>query len=164
MTTVTECTRCKGRKSNNRQCSRSTCKYPDKCWQHTIQKDKLKIAPSKIEDGGQGLYTLQPIKKGETVTDYGGKIITQQEFNNDPSEYAVQVTKNLVLDGRSTQSGLGRYANACQSEDVDRGDCKGNNSKFAINPRQKSVKIKAVRNIKSGEEIYVAYGKKYWGK
>ena len=68
--------------------------------QHTIQKDKLKIAPSKIEDGGQGLYVhySRYLKKGETVTNYEGKIITQQEFNlkNDPSEYAVQVTKNIA--------------------------------------------------------------------
>ena len=163
MTIVRECVRCAGTKSNGSRCSRTTCLYSKYCWQHTQSKKKLKIADSHIEEGGVGLYTLKPIRKGRIITPYGGELMTSDEYELDPSEYAIYITRDLVLDGRSSQSGLGRYVNDCRSEDRQAGDCRGNNSKIAVNRQQRTANIKATRNIQRGEEIFASYGSEYWG-
>jgi SET domain-containing protein len=163
MTTVRECVRCRSNKSSGGRCSRNTCKYAKHCWQHTNSSKKLKIADSHIEEAGVGLYTLKPIRKGRIITPYGGELMASDEFELDPSEYAVHITKHLVLDGRSTQSGLGRYVNDCRTEDRQAGDCGGNNAKIAVNRQQRTANIKATRNIRRGEEIFASYGSEYWG-
>jgi hypothetical protein len=66
------------------------------------------------------------------------------------------------LDGKSTQSGLGRYANSCRAQDKRDGLCSGNNGKIVVDTKNKSARLKATRGIEEGTEMYISYGKKYW--
>ena len=68
----------------------------------------------------------------------------------------------MVLDGASTQSGIGRYANSCRAADIAKGYCTGNNAKLAVDQRRRSVNVKSRQAIKAGKEIFVAYGPSYW--
>ena len=159
---MVDCVRCSAVSRRGRQCSRSTCKYSNLCWQHTQSQLQLKIAPSGIKESGDGLFTLKAIKKGETVTPYEGKLMTTTEWKQNPSEYGIQITKNYVIDARSTQSGLGRWANDCRPQNRADGDCANNNCKFSINRQRKTAKIVATRNIPAGAELFVSYGANYW--
>ena len=42
----TECTRCKATTQGGSQCSRTTCKYSDMCYQHTKSDKSLKATKS----------------------------------------------------------------------------------------------------------------------
>ncbi len=159
---MSDCVRCSAVRKNGKPCSRTTCKYSNLCWQHTQTQLKLKIAPSGIKKSGDGLFTLKPIKKGETVTSYEGKLMTTSDWKKNPSNYGIQITKNYVIDARDTQSGLGRWANDCRPQNRTEGDCATNNCKFSVNKQRKTAKIVATRNIPAGSELFVSYGANYW--
>ena len=93
---------------------------------------------------------------------YGGSVVSQNTYNQDPSGYGIHLNKNQVLDGKSTQSGLGRYANTCKPANKKKGHCKGQNAKLTVNHMNQSASIKATKKIKAGEEVYVPYGNNFW--
>ena len=157
-----DCTRCSAMTLKGKRCRRSTCKYSDQCHQHTIKHKKLQIKTSQIPNSGNGLYTTQDIKKGQVIVPYGGKVITIEEYRESGSTYGIHINKKYILDGASTQSGLGRWANSCTSRNKKSKDCRGNNAKIAINAKNMTANLKATRNISSGEEIFLSYGRGFW--
>ena len=155
----TECTRCKATTKGGSQCSRTTCKYSDMCYQHTKSDKNLEVKKSHIVDAGQGLYATKLFKKGEKITDYRGVVKTSEEYNKKKSGYGIHLNKGSILDASSTQSGLGRYANNCRPSNK---ECKGNNATLVVNNKNKTASLKATKSIRMGEEIYVPYGSGYW--
>ena len=157
---VRECDRCHAiTKSSGLRCRRNTCIYAKYCFQHTRVKLGLYLAKSSIPNAGKGLFTLHPIKKKAKICDYTGELVRLAGFEGD---YGIQMNKKLVLDGRSTQSALGRYANYCRSKNKKKGECTGQNSRFVINNKKKTVYLKATKNIPAHGEIFVSYGANYW--
>lgn len=160
-----DCDRCHADKKSGGRCTRRTCAYGTYCWQHSRSLLNLRIKKSGIPGAGNGLFTTIDRRKGDTVAEYTGKVVPASKFLDDKykSAYGYQVDKNTVIDAKSTQSALGRYANDCRSRA--RG-CKTNNAKFAKHKRRGkwSVRLKAKRNIKKGEEVFVSYGRSYWRK
>ena len=157
---IRECVQCSAETKTKNRCKNITCIYSEFCSIHTKQLFDLAIKPSNIKESGKGLYTFVAIKKGDKIAKYTGKMMSDEEFEANPSPFGLEVKKNTLIDARSTQSGLTRYANSCRKGD----NCKGNNSKFSISHRTNppTVWLKATKNIKAGEEIYVPYGKAYW--
>ena len=97
------------------------------------------------------------------MCDYTGKYKSTEEWNSgNEGDYGLHLTKNLVLDARSTQSAIGRYANNCRNSDKKKNNCKGRNAKFVINQSTKTVSIKATKNIPAHSEIFISYGTAYW--
>lgn len=159
---VRECVRCNATNaSNGNQCSRTTCKYPALCWQHSKTQAGLKIAPSRIPGAGQGLFATREFKKGQTICLYGDVNTTSEEYEENQSGYGVQYSRDEVADAASTQAGIGRYADDCKVANRPHA-CAGNNARFAINRRARRVTLKATKKIKVGDEIYVPYGRQYW--
>ena len=110
-----------------------------------------------------GLFTNKAIPKGAKVCDYTGKMVTTKEWNDGgEGDYGVQMNKNQVLDARSTQTALGRYANDCRNKNKKKKECQGRNAKFVINTKKKTVRVVATKKIPAHSEIYVSYGKQYW--
>jgi hypothetical protein len=106
---------------------------------------------------------MKAIKKGAKIADYTGDLVSIQDWNEGgEGDYGVQINKREVLDGRSTQSALGRYANHCRTANKKRGSCRGNNARFSINTKKKTVSLKATRSIPANSEIFVSYGRQYW--
>ena len=157
-----DCSRCTALTKQGTQCSRTTCKYANMCFQHSKSTHGLQVKNSHIPNTGQGLYTTKTIKKGQKVASYGGSVVSQNAYNQNPSGYGIHLNNNQVLDGKSTQSGLGRYANTCKTANKRLGQCKGQNAKLTVNHRNQTASIKATKKIKAGEEVYVPYGNNFW--
>jgi SET domain-containing protein len=157
-----DCVTCKATKKDGQRCTRKTCKYVEMCWQHTKKEKSLVVKKSSIKGAGDGLYTTKEIKKGDKVASYTGEKKTRQEYDQNISGYGVEITKQMILDARSTQTGLGRYVNDCRAANKRRGECKGNNARFTVDRKSDSVSVKATKRIKAGEEVFLSYGRKYW--
>jgi hypothetical protein len=120
------------------------------------------VKKSNIIGGGQGLYTTKDIKKNSTIAGYGGEVVSRQTYNQRPSGYGIALNKKQILDGRSTQSGLGRYSNNCRKGNKKKKQCRGNNSRITVNQRKRTARLKATKNIKKGSEIFTSYGRSFF--
>jgi SET domain-containing protein len=119
------------------------------------------IKPSEV-GAGRGLFTLKAIKKGATIVTYTGERMTQDEYDKHPSGYGVAIPGGMVIDGRSTQSSLGRYANECRAANRRAGQCSCNNAELVYDEKPFKLRIQAMKNIPANSEIFVAYGARYW--
>jgi SET domain-containing protein len=124
----------------------------------------LNIKKSQIPSAGQGLWAAKDFKRGDVIVKYDGEKITWKECErrNLAQEgygcYYLYINKRKCIDAQYTIWAQGRYANdaagLCRIEGL------RNNSKYEIIKGE--AFIKASRNIKAGEEIFVSYGKAYW--
>jgi SET domain-containing protein len=124
----------------------------------------LYVKKSQIPKSGKGLYTSEPIKKGEIICEYEGEKLTWKEClaRNEAQighgAYYFYINSKNCVDAQYTLWALARYAN----DAAGLGRVKGirNNSKYEVIKGKPF--IVATRNIKAKEEIFVAYGKDYW--
>jgi SET domain-containing protein len=124
---------------------------------------KLVVKKSQLPKSGKGLFTKEDIKKGDFIVEYKGEIITDKEATrraekDDIYGYMFFINKNLCIDAYHTPQHLARYANDAMG--LARVEGFKNNAEYEI--VGKKCFIKATKNIKSGEEIFVSYGKEYW--
>ncbi len=109
--------------------------------------DILKV---KRSSAGLGLFTIAPIKKGQTIIEYFGPLLNDEQVQKKGGKYLFALGKTWTIDGTSRKN-IARYINhSCV-----RTNCE---------PIQyaKRIKIRATRNIKSGEELLYDYGKEYF--
>lgn len=138
--------------------------YSKYCFQHTKKKKGLAIKDSTIRNAGKGLFAARDLPRG-TRLPYKGELLSVAEINR---RYPGQTLGEYVLcfgrgrgrrcvDARSTQAGLGRYAN-----DV-RGTQLRPNAEFR-DPRRGETwpALYLTRAVRAGEEILVSYGDEYW--
>ncbi len=125
---------------------------------------KLVIRKSKIPGAGKGLFTTEPIKKGEKIVEYTGENITWAECKkrNELLEgfgaYYFYVSERKCVDAQNSPDAMARYAN--DAAGLMRIPGIRNNSNYAV--IEGKPYIVASRNIKPGEEIFVSYGRDYW--
>jgi SET domain-containing protein len=100
---------------------------------------------------GLGLFATRPIKKKSRIIEYKGPILDAEAADRAErrgNRYLYEVSKNRTIDGTPRRN-VARYAN------------------HSCNPNAESVIwrgrvfIKALRNIKPGEEIVYDYGTDY---
>jgi hypothetical protein len=133
------------------------------------------IGPSLIPDAGYGVFAQQDIKKGALITSYEGIVLLFHEVLKLPegSESHVRAleSQHTYIDGFKGEYfasfdtplwyGLGSVAN-------DARDPSKNNAQYWRRWNEKratyEMYLKALRDIKEGEEIYVSYGDAYWLK
>ena len=161
---VKESVRCAAatRQGRGAQCRNITVIYSEFCAGHTKHLLDLALKPSGIPGAGRGLFTLKAIKKGATIVVYRGERVTQDEYDKHPSGYGVAIPGGMVIDGRSTQSSLGRYANDCRAGNRRAGQCSGNNAELVYDEKPFKLRIQAVKNIPANREVLVSYGARYW--
>ncbi len=157
----TQCSRCIALKKNGAQCTRNTCKYSNMCWQHTKSNKGLQIKPSGIPNTGLGLFTSKPFTNNQTIARFGGDIVPYEQYMMNPSGYGIHINNRTILDSKSTQSGMARYANTCKTENRRDGDCVSNNSRIVVNSRNQTASLKATRRIPTGNEVFAAYGNRF---
>lgn len=97
---------------------------------------------------GLGLFAAENIKKGEIILEYIGEILLGDAVNSIENKYLFQVSKNKTING-APRWNIGRYINHSCSPNAESEIKKG------------KVFIKAIRNIKSQEEITYDYGEEY---
>lgn len=161
---VRECVQCSAETRKGDRCKKSTCKYSEFCRQHTIKLFELVLRPSNIPESGTGLYTTKNIPAKKRIAKYTGDIKTLEQYRENPSGYAVAIPRGRVIDARSTQSGIARYANDCRPVNRREGHCRGNNAKFSISTRkgETSAWLVSTKRIPADSEIFVSYGRDYW--
>ena len=100
---------------------------------------------------GLGLFATRPIKKNSRIAEYKGPLLTTKQASKieaNGNRYLYEVNSRWTIDG-SPRSNIARYANH---------SCNPNADSYNVKLR---VFIRALRNIKPGEEIVYDYGIDY---
>jgi SET domain-containing protein len=100
---------------------------------------------------GLGLFATRLIKKQSRIAEYKGPLLdfkTAEKAENRGNRYLYEISKNFTIDGAG-RGNVARYANH---------SCNPNADTFT---RKRRVFIRALRNIKPGEEIVYDYGIDY---
>ena len=98
---------------------------------------------------GLGLFAVKPIRKGDFIAFYTGRLITNEAADKLWTKYMFEINNRWTLDG-STRRNFARYINHSCRPNAD-SDVKGH-----------KVVITAIRNIQPGDEICYNYGRDYF--
>jgi hypothetical protein len=117
----------------------------------------LDIKPSNIQNGGNGLFSLQNIPNETMIGYYIGDILSG---NNKVTDYSFQISKKYFIDAKEfPRCFIAMINDAKNSEFV-------NNCEFRIieNKIKKKNKIclYSIKNIKRCDELFASYGDEYW--
>jgi uncharacterized protein len=122
----------------------------------------LYLKKSQLPGAGKGLYTDAPIKKGEIIVEYLGEEVDwktcEKRAQENKGGYVFFFNNKRCIDAFNTPEALARYANDARGLSKVKG--LNNNSIYEI--RKKRAYIVSTKNIPSGSEIFVDYGKEYW--
>jgi uncharacterized protein len=102
---------------------------------------------------GLGLFATGPVKKGETIAEYWGPLVTEDEMICSSGKYFFALENDMAIDGKSRKN-MARYINHSCSP----------NCEPEENVGQQRIFIVAKRNIKAGEEFGYDYGEEYWNE
>ncbi|MGB5030556.1 MAG: SET domain-containing protein-lysine N-methyltransferase [Saprospiraceae bacterium] len=123
----------------------------------------LYIAPSQIPSAGHGLYTLIDIYKEEIIAQYKGRILTSDQIKfrveRFRDQYFINLPNGCILDSMNHKC-FAKYANDATGKSA---SSFKNNAKITLDDED-HVCLIALKNIKSGEEIFCSYGSSYWKK
>jgi len=125
----------------------------------------LYIKKSTLKGAGDGLFSDTLIKRGEAIIEYTGEEVTwaecrrrNQKIKDGCGAYYFYISERKCIDAQHILDSLARYAN--DAAGLSRIEGIKNNSRYEI--IKGKPYIIASRNIKPGEEIFVAYGRAYW--
>ena len=115
--------------------------------QPKVSKYRLKVGKSAV---GFGLFTLETVKRGAKIIEYGGIVLTNDEADKKGGKYLFE-----MIDGKNTIDGsprwnLARYANHA---------CKPNCEGVWYGNR---IWLCAKRKIQPNEGLTYHYGKDYF--
>ena len=127
------------------------------------ESDYLYIKTSQLPNSGNGLYTAIAIFKDERISIFKGKKRTDKQAAEIAAkglnQYFIVLPDGQILDSMPTFC-FAKYANDAS------GPAKSsfkNNAKITLDDNNQVCLI-ALRTIKAGDEVFCAYGKRYWNK
>ena len=127
------------------------------------ESDYLYTKESQLSNSGNGLYTAIEIFKEEIIAVFKGEILSDKEAEirakSGNDSYFMNLLNGKILDCENTNC-FAKYAN--DASGFSKSDLK-NNSKITLDENG-NVCLVALKKIKSSEEIFCDYGKKYWRK
>jgi SET domain-containing protein len=139
--------------------------------------DGIEVKQSSIPESGNGLFATRDFNEGEIITTYDGETIdfkTAGELRKQgkASHIRTLVRMSICVDGFKDPADAHRKGGGSFCNDANySGDTAGvskyqNNAKFSVENSAKDPReicyIRALKDIKSGEEIFVSYGRDYW--
>jgi SET domain-containing protein len=107
---------------------------------------RFRVGRSKA---GLGLFALKPIKKGEFIAYYSGRIISNAEADRLWTKYLFELNGRWTVDGSSRRN-TARYINH---------SCRPN---AETDVKKHKIIITAIKNIQPGDEITYNYGRAYF--
>jgi SET domain-containing protein len=107
---------------------------------------RFRVGRSKT---GLGLFAVKPIKKGELIAYYRGRIISNEEADKLWTKYLFELNSRWTVDG-SNRRNTARYINH---------GCRPN---AETDVKKHKIIITAIKNIQPGEEITYNYGRAYF--
>jgi hypothetical protein len=164
--------RCRGNRANGQRCKRRCVVPYEYCPDHLVTFQHVQVRPSTIAGAGKGLFARNPdlaedaiaFRTGDLIMQYNGEHISMEEVQqryhsehtgrNYTAPYGFRVDAMRAIDGAKMR-GAASLANTV------RGAGGRPNARFSVNNNTHSVSIKASRNIRNNEEIFVAYGGGY---
>jgi uncharacterized protein len=127
------------------------------------EKDYLYIKESRIPGAGSGLFTAIPIYKDEVISVFKGQILSDKDARHRAAHgadgYFINLPDGTILDSKDVNC-FAKYANDASGSVKTR---YRNNATLTLDESGK-VCIVAKRKILANEEIYCAYGTRYWKK
>jgi len=111
-----------------------------------IPSRHLRIGRSKA---GLGLFACVPIKKGQFIIRYIGRKIRTETTEDLDTRYLFEINERWTIDGSSRRN-RARYINH---------SCRPNAEVYFV---KLVIKIRAIKNIKAGDEITYHYGRNYF--
>ena len=125
------------------------------------ESDYLYIQTSQLPNSGNGLFTAIDIYKDEIISIFKGEILSDIEADsrakNNANQYFMNLHNGSILDCKNTDC-FAKYAN--DASGFIKSDYK-NNAKITLDENN-NVCLVAIKKIKSEEEIFCDYGKRYW--
>jgi SET domain-containing protein len=106
----------------------------------------LRVGRSKA---GLGLFTRVPIRNGQFIVRYSGRKIRTETADDLDTRYLFEVNTRWTIDG-ATRRNTARYINH---------SCRPNAEVYFI---KHVIRIRAIKNIKAGDEITYHYGRNYF--
>lgn len=146
---------CVGTAKNGNQCRKRCVIGVNLCWQHLLKEKQVRIKDSQF---GKGLFAMNKRKEpnevifrnNQTIVQYNGEIIDREElierYGNNTAPYTVQVREDEYSDG-SCRRGVGTLVNHATGNRV--------NARFSYG--RNGIQIKATKNIRNGQEIFINY-------
>lgn len=98
---------------------------------------------------GLGLFATAPIKKGRFIVRYTGRRVTNERADEIDNRYLFELNSRWTIDGAS-RGNIARYINH---------SCRPNAEVYFVGH---TIKIRARRRIKPGEEIAYDYGRDHF--
>jgi hypothetical protein len=143
-----------------------------------VRADNVCSQPSKIPNGGAGLFAKVDIPRGTLICTYAGRLYDSTEAVYRDPTYMVnfELGKGFKLDGDGEDGDIGHFANATQINDEGVAD-PPQNARFCMRTKKQWIVVNhqtgeaylrgrfdliAKRDIKAGDEIILDYGKGYW--
>jgi SET domain-containing protein len=111
-----------------------------------IPSRHLRIGRSKA---GLGLFTRVAIKKGQFIVRYSGRKIRTETVYDLDTRYLFEINNRWTIDGANRRN-RARYINH---------SCRPNAEAYFV---KHVIKIRAIKNIKPGDEITYHYGRNYF--
>ncbi|KAG8459904.1 hypothetical protein KFE25_010953 [Diacronema lutheri] len=119
----------------------------------------LDVRPSGVAGAGDGLFVTRPFAQGELICEYVGRVLSLarvMQMDVRARDYVMGgFGLNVHVDGRSDLNMLARYIN-------DNGDASMINAEFVKLRAERKALVRALRPLRSGEEVFCAYGDGYW--
>ncbi|KAF7959450.1 hypothetical protein EAE96_001067 [Botrytis aclada] len=124
---------------------------------------KLILGKSPIEGAGFGLFTAEPVKKGDFLSEYTGELISDNETERRGVEYNAKfmsflfsLNKEWTIDAMRMGNKT-RFINHAESE-ADGMNCA---AKILLVNGEHRIAFRATRDILIGEELLFDYGPKF---
>jgi SET domain-containing protein len=111
-----------------------------------IPSRHLRIGRSRA---GLGLFACVPIRKGQFIVRYNGRRIRTETTEDLDTRYLFEINERWTIDGANRRN-RARYINH---------SCRPNAEVYFV---KHVIKIRAIRNIKPGDEITYHYGRNYF--
>jgi len=115
----------------------------------------FEVRKSTIEGAGQGLFSRVIVGVGETIGEYTGIVLTDNQVNSAPyvnSQYVLCVCKDCNIVGEGPLANHTRYINHHDYP----------NARMVCSTRWKKARIEATKIIHPGQEVFIDYGPYYW--
>ena len=127
------------------------------------EADYLYIETSQLPNAGKGLFSAIKIYRDEIISIFKGEILTEIEaknrVNRNLDKYFINMIDGTIMDSMNIAC-YAKYANDAEAFGKSQFQ---NNAKITLDD-ENNVCIIATKNIKSYQEIFCSYGKKYWKK
>jgi SET domain-containing protein len=125
------------------------------------ESDYLYTQRSQIEHAGDGLFTAIDIYIDEIISLFKGEIISDKESKKrslrSHDKYFINLLDGSIMDSMHTAC-YAKYANDAEGFSISGFK---NNAEITLDDHD-NVCVKALKEIKSGEEVFCGYGKRYW--